>query len=292
MEKAGEIFIGTSGWSYPKGEGTWRGHFYPRGTANELAYYSSIFSVVEINSTFYRLPSAAMASSWAKKTPKDFKFSVKLWQKFTHPKMFKAQTGEDALISNADIEAFKEGIEPLKEAGKLAILLAQFPPSFYNNEANRKVLGAIIAFFKCYPLAVEFRHRSWSDDKHIGELLEENNVAWVKTDEPRFPSSVAEELPVTSDISYFRFHGRNREMWWKGDAETRYKYLYSDEELEELAQKVKTASEKAKQTFVFFNNHWQGYAPRNAIKLLQKLNLPRKDVFLEEKPEEKQSPLS
>lgn len=271
------IYIGTSGWSYPKGGGTWRGHFYPSG-ARELEYYSSIFPVVEVNSTFYRLPPASMSESWVKRTPKDFKFSVKLWQKFTHPKMFTAQTGEAAFISNEDVEVFKEGIRPLKEAGKLAVVLAQFPPSFYNDENSRKILGAIIAFFSCYPLAVELRHKSWSDDKHIEELLESNSVSWVNVDEPKFDSSIAEELPLTSDIAYFRFHGRNREMWWKGDSETRYKYLYGDTELERLAERIKKASENVKQTFVFFNNHWQGYAPRNAIKLLGMLNIPHEEI--------------
>jgi uncharacterized protein YecE (DUF72 family) len=125
-----------------------------------------------------------------------------------------------------------------------------------------------------YRLAVELRHRSWSDDENTARFLRENNAAWVKIDEPKFQSSIAAEVPVTSDMAYFRFHGRNREMWWKGDSETRYKYLYSSDEIDELAERVKSASEKAGLNFVLFNNHWQGYAPRNAVDMKKALRLP------------------
>ena len=92
----------------------------------------------------------------------------------------------------------------------------------------------------------------------------------------RFSSSVARELPITSDMAYFRFHGRNAEMWWKGDSETRYKYLYGPEEIEELSGRVKSAAGKTELLFAFFNNHWQGYAPRNAIEMKGALQLPLK----------------
>ena len=109
-------------------------------------------------------------------------------------------------------------------------------------------------------------------------MLRDNNVAWVQIDEPKFKSSIARELPITSDMAYFRFHGRNAEMWWKGDSETRYRYLYSPEEMAELTDKVKVASEKAELLFAFFNNHWQGYAPLNAVDMMKALQLPFKEV--------------
>ena len=126
-------------------------------------------------------------------------------------------------------------------------------------------------------MAVELRHRSWSDDSDTARLLQENNVAWVQIDEPKFKTSVAQELPITSDMAYFRFHGRNAEMWWEGNSETRYRYLYSPEEINELANKVRPAAEQTKLSFVFFNNHWQAYAPRNAIDMMKTLELPIKD---------------
>ena len=215
------LYIGTSGWSYPRGEGTWTGYFYPRGKVDELAYYSQFFNTVEINSSFYRPPNPGYVHNWARKVPADFLFTVKLWQKFTHPKMYQQSTGQDAAISREDVELFQRSLEPLANNGKLGALLAQFPPSFKNNGEGRQILEAVIRTFGHYNLAVELRHRSWSDDDNTARLLRENQVSWVQIDEPKFGTSVAREIPVTSDMSYFRFHGRNAEMWWKGNSETR-----------------------------------------------------------------------
>lgn len=272
------IYIGTSGWSYPRGEGTWTGTFYPRGKINELEYYSRFFNTVEINSTFYNPPAPGYTENWARRVPGDFLFTVKLWQKFTHPGMYENATGRDASISRQDIDTFKRSIEPLVVRGKLGAMLAQFPPSFTNDSNGQYILRAIIKEFGQYRLAVELRHRSWSDDPATANLLTTSNVAWVHIDEPKFKFSVARELPTTADFAYFRFHGRNAETWWKGDVETRYKYLYSPEEIQELAEKVETASTQARLTFVFFNNHWQGYAPRNASDLIRALQLPFKEL--------------
>jgi uncharacterized protein YecE (DUF72 family) len=272
------IYIGTSGWSYPKGEGTWTGYFYPIGKINELEYYSQFFNTVEVNSSFYRPPNPGFAENWVKRTPQDFKFAVKLWQKFTHPKMYQEATGEHAIISQNDIDWFLNSIDPLAQAGKLCALLAQFPPSFKNDDYDQQILNAVIRTFGSYPLAVELRHRSWSDDKNTAVLLKENNVAWVQIDEPKFSSSIAAEVPVTSEMAYLRFHGRNAENWWQGDTETRYKYLYSSEEIKELSDRVKKTSGQTSLTLAFFNNHWQGYAPRNAVDMQKTLQLSFRDI--------------
>ncbi len=112
------------------------------------------------------------------------------------------------------------------------------------------------------------------DDENTATFLRENNVSWVQIDEPKFQSSVAAEVPLTADIAYFRFHGRNKEMWWKGDSETRHKYLYSTAEIDELSDKVRSTASKTALLFAFFNNHWQGYAPRNAVSMIRSLGLP------------------
>lgn len=273
-----KLYIGTSGWSYPKGEGTWTGYFYPPGKINELEYYSQFFNTVEINSSFYRPPNPGYVYNWVRRVPEGFLFTVKLWQKFTHPKMYKEATGEEAVISQRDVDIFKQSIEPLVKYGKLGALLAQFPPSFKNDSYGKQILNAVIRTFGQYRLAVELRHRSWSDDKETATLLRENYASWVQIDEPKFKTSVAEDLPITSDMIYFRFHGRNAEMWWKGNTETRYQYLYSQEEVNELMDKVKSLTEKAKLAFVLFNNHWRGYAPRNAVDMQKALQLPFKEI--------------
>lgn len=266
----GKIYIGTSGWSYPKGEGTWNGYFYPKGTKNELGFYSQCFNCVEINSSFYTPLNPAYVWNWVKKTPPDFSFTVKLWQKFTHPEMFEKATGKVASLSGADVDIFKRGIAPLEATEKLGAVLAQFPPGFINTDENKLYLEALLNTFSQYPLAVELRHRSWSDDIKTRKLLSSLDIAWVQIDEPVFKSSISQELPLTSSkLAYLRFHGRNAQDWWTGNAETRYRYLYSAEEINELAERVKKAAGSAQTTFAFFNNHWQGYAPKNATDMKQ-----------------------
>jgi len=268
------MYIGTSGWSYPRGEGTWKGYFYPAGRIDELEYYSRFFTTVEINSSFYRPPDPGYVYNWVKRVPDGFLFTAKLWQKFTHPKMYKEATGEEAVIAQSDADLFNRSLEPLVKYNRLGALLAQFPPSFKNDARGQQVLSAVIRTFGEYRLAVELRHRSWSDDEGTAAFLTENNVAWVQIDEPKFGTSVAAEVPVTAEMAYFRFHGRNAADWWTGDSETRYRYLYSPAELAELAGRVKTAAENTRLLFAFFNNHWQGYAPRNATDLKKALQLP------------------
>ena len=286
MTYQAKIYVGTSGWSYPKGEGTWTGYFYPKGKINELEYYSQFFNTVEINSSFYRPPNPGYVYNWVRRVPEDFLFTVKLWQKFTHPKMYKEATGEEAAISMQDVDIFKRSIEPLLKSDKLGALLAQFPPSFRNDSFGQQVINAVSRLFGQYRLAVELRHRSWSDDPNIAKLLKEYNVAWVQIDEPKFKSSIAQDLPLTSDMAYFRFHGRNAETWWTGDSETRYKYLYSAEEIEELADRVKTTAGQTKLLFTLFNNHWRGYSPRNAIDMIRSLQLPFRELPMQVRMEE------
>jgi len=281
MAEQARVYVGTSGWSYPRCEGTWKGYFYPGGKIDELGYYSRFFNTVEINSSFYRPPDPELVRRWADRVPDGFLFTAKLWQKFTHPMMYEQATGEDATISQRDVDIFRKSLEPLAEQGKLGALLAQFPPSFKNNGFGRRILAAISRTFDQYRLAVELRHNSWSDDPDTARRLTAGNAAWVQIDEPKFKSSIAQELPITSDIAYFRFHGRNAEDWWRGDSETRYKYLYSDSEIQELSQRVSSVSRQTKLAFAFFNNHWQGYAPRNAVSMIKALKLPVKEIPLQ-----------
>ncbi len=278
MSPEKNIYIGTSGWSYPKGEGTWKGYFYPAGKINEMEYYSQFFNTVEINSSFYRPPDPAYVYNWERRVPTGFLFTVKLWQKFTHPKMYREATGEAAVISQQDVDIFNRSLEPLVKYKKLGALLAQFPPSFKNDGYGQQMLGALAQTFGQYPLAVELRHRSWSDDAGIAGLLRELNMAWVQIDEPKFSTSVAQEIPLTADMAYFRFHGRNAAEWWTGDSETRYRYLYSPDEIDGLAEKVKKAAAKTKLLFAFFNNHWKAYAPRNANDMKKALQMSFQDT--------------
>ena len=119
--------------------------------------------------------------------------------------MYKEVTGEEAVVSQHDVDLFNHSTEPLVRYGKLGALLAQFPPSFRNDSYGQQILTAVIKTLSQLRLAVELRHRSWSDDEKITQLLKENNVAWVQIDEPKFKFSIAKDLPITSGMTYFRY---------------------------------------------------------------------------------------
>lgn len=268
------IYVGTSGWSYPTGEGRWDGVFYPKGKdVDHLEYYARYFNTVEINSSFYRPIFPNVAKSWVKKTPKGFRFTAKLYQKFTHPKMFEEATGKEAELNVEDFDTFRAGLEPLAEAGKLGALLAQFPASFKRDEESITHLEDLIRRFEEYPLAVELRHRSWSDDPDTFKLLESYGVSWCIIDEPKFRTSIG-EVPLTGKVGYFRFHGRNAKEWWRGDRETRYNYLYSEPELKTLAGEVAGVAERTADSYVFYNNHFGAKAVVNALQMRLQFQQP------------------
>ena len=279
------IRIGTSGWSYPSGAGSWNGVFYPpRGRRHrprgfdELSYYAEHFDTVEVNSTFYGVPTPRTTRSWVTRTPDRFEFSIKIHQQFTHPKMFGAATGATPTArTTSDVDVFRAAIEPLLDAGKLGVLLAQFPPSFHNDGSTREYLAWLIAAFPDCPVAVELRHRSWSDE--VGEtltLLNRLGAAWVQIDEPKFRFSITQShLPNVKGLYYMRLHGRNADKWWHHDAaEERYDYLYSTTELQPFAETASAASRLVKKLYLYLNNHFAAKAVANAVVLKHKLDVP------------------
>jgi uncharacterized protein YecE (DUF72 family) len=293
----GEIRIGTSGWSYPSGKGKWTGVFYPATRSrskkfDELAFYAKHFDTVEVNSTFYRQPNADLARSWVDRTPRGFEFSVKLYQKFTHPRMFEERVvkslPEDvrddadaiqALVepNAADIDEFRRGIDPLAAGGRLGALLAQFPPSFKDSPASRDYVTALLRALHDYPIAVELRHRSWSD--RFGETLSLLNgfgAAWVQIDEPKFKFSIRQNyLPNVKGFYYMRLHGRNVANWWRRDkSEDRYDYLYTAAELKEFAETASAAKEIVKKVYLYSNNHFSAKSVANAVMIKEQLGEP------------------
>ncbi len=293
--------IGTSGWSYPGGRGTWNGIFYPparqrpRGF-DELSYYAEHFSTVEVNSTFYGQPRAEVTRRWADRTPGTFDFSVKLYQKFTHPGMYaRAVVGSlpedvrpaieasrsvvDELVqpNQTDLDAFRRGIDPLADRGKLGALLAQFPPSFKDGEAEREYLAELLRALSGYRVAVELRHRSWSD--RFGEVLALLNAfqaAWVQIDEPKFRFSIRQNyLPNVEGFYYMRLHGRNAAAWWNhASAEDRYDYLYSADELKEFSETAGAARRLVKNAYLYTNNHFSAKSVANAAMIKKQLGEP------------------
>ena len=275
------LYIGTSGWSYPKGAGTWDGVFYPPKLADrdKLTFYATYFNAVEINSSFYRPPAASAARQWVERVPDEFRFTAKLWQKFTHPKMFEDATGQEWRVQDADFDVFAEGTAPLVEAGKMGPLLAQFPASFRPTPAAIAYLEQLVRRLRDadFPLAVELRHRDWTEGEHavpIRTFLEECGVAWTMIDEPRFKTSIR-HVPLTATMAYFRFHGRNYQNWWRhGESEDRYNYLYTTDEQRHIANEVKEIATRSDETYAFYNNHYGAKAVINALQLESALGQP------------------
>ncbi|MPY91265.1 MAG: DUF72 domain-containing protein [Luteitalea sp.] len=301
-----DVRIGTSGWQYPRGRGAWNGLFYPTRTRrssgprtggaqrlDDLAYYAERFDTVEINTSFYRPVSPDVARRWVERTPAGFEFSVKLYQKFTHPEMYMKSVGRpDATIVQADLDDCFRGLEPFAATGKLGALLAQFPPRFKATDESREYLAWLLETFRAFSLAVELRHRSWSDDaQRTLDLLNETGAAWVQIDEPKFRFSIRQDLlPNTRGFYYMRLHGRNAAQWWRHDrAEDRYDYLYSAEELDPFVDVARAIGALVKKMYLYTNNHFAAKAAVNAIMLRDRMGLPNPGdypaAFVEQYPE-------
>jgi len=244
--------VGTSGYSFQD----WRGTFYPEDLpkGEMLPYYARHFDIVEINSTYYRIPSPYTFRSMLRKVPEGFGFTAKVPKEWTHE-----GKGEEVA------KPFGEAIAPLLESGTLLGLLAQFPWRFRNTPENRDYIRRSREWAGDVPLFVEFRHISWLKPEVL-DLLKEEGIGFVSVDEPRLRGLLPSEFHLTTDIGYVRLHGRNAEKWWSGGAE-RYDYLYSEEELREWAEEVRRRREKMRECWVFFNNCHRGQAAQNALQM-------------------------
>jgi uncharacterized protein YecE (DUF72 family) len=270
--------------------------FYPKRRSkqfDELAFYAEHFDTVEVNSSFYRVPAVTATKSWAARTPPGFEFALKLYQKFTHPEMFLKATGRDPSdLDRADVDAFRAAIEPLADAGKLGPLLAQFPASFKNEPDSRGYLEWLLQAFKEVPLAVELRHRSFSDDPgETLQLLAQYGAALVQIDEPKFRFSIRQNrLANVKTFYYMRLHGRNAAQWWSHEkSEDRYNYLYTEAELDPIVEDVQEASRDVKKTYLYANNHFSAKSVANAAnikhKLGQRLEGEYPEAFVERYPD-------
>ena len=265
-KRRGEIRVGPAGWIYAD----WEGVVYPRPKPpnfDEAAYLARFFDTIEINTTFYHPPTLQTAKGWVRKVAANpnFKFTAKLWQRFTH----------DRNANRQEEKVFKEGLAPLQEAGRLAALLLQFPWSFKNTQENREYLGGLVVEFMEYPLVLEVRHNSWNEPETF-RLLAGLGVGFCNIDQPVIGRSLApsDRSILQSGVGYVRLHGRNYEHWFSSEErpEERYNYLYSMEELEPWAQRIRNIAERTDVTYVITNNHFQGKAIANALQLISLLS--------------------
>ena len=244
----GEILLGTSGWDYPE----WIGRVYPpRGAEDKLRYYAGRFPIVEVNSTFYHLPSVNVAASWVRRTPSRFRFAAKFPQSITHERQL--------VGANEQLQQFLSVLRPLRDAGKFAAALLQLPPSL------RFEPGTVRAFYELLPadlpVAVEFRESSWLAPESF-DLLKEFHLAYVIVDEPQLPV----QLEVTGPFAYIRWHGHGNPVW--------YDYTYSAEQIASWVPQVRAVAEKTDTIYGFFNNHFRGDAAVNCQSLTEALGLP------------------
>lgn len=255
-----KIRIGPAGWSYKD----WEGVVYPQKPGpkfDPLEYLARFFDTIEINSSFYRPPTASTTKSWAKRVAgnPDFTFTAKLHRVFTH---------ERGKATAQDERDFRLGIDVLAEAGRLGAILLQFPWSFKNTDDERAFLTKLLDRFKDYPLVIEVRHTSWNRAATYEEF-EELGVGICNIDQPLFKKSIKPSALTTSRVGYVRLHGRNYQNWFRDSAprDERYNYLYSTEELDPWVTRIKQVAKQAKETYVITNNHFLGKAVVNALEI-------------------------
>jgi len=291
----GDILVGVTSWT----EATLieSGRFYPqwaRSAEARLKYYASQFPIVEVDSTYYALPAERTAGLWVTRTPDNFIFDIKAFRLLTHHRTELARLPKDLReavpqnlkekknvyyrdlpdeIRDEIWQRFQSALLPLDSAGKLGVVLFQFPPWFMPSPEHLEYIEFSQKKLPQYRLAVEFRHWSWASEKNLDRtisLLRDNKMSYVCVDEPQgFKSSVPPVAEATSDIGVVRFHGRNTEMWQKDSksAAERFNHLYSEEELTEWTPRIKDLASKTKQLHALFNNCYSDKAVVNARQM-------------------------
>lgn len=292
----GNILVGTCSWtdaSLVKDS-----DFYPskaRSAEDRLQYYQSQFDLVEVDSSYYSIPSTINSKLWVERTDLGFIFDMKAFRLFTGhqtpinslPADIKGELPANLVHLKANVymrdmpsellselwHRFEQAIAPLKEREKLGVVLFQFPPWF---SFSAKQLDHIVyckTMLHDYDLAIEFRNRSWLSDSNREKtfgFLQDNDLAYVCVDEPQgFRSSIPPISEATSNIAMVRYHGRNSQMWESkhATANQRFDYRYSEDELKVWVPKIKQLSEKAGQVHVLFNNHYRDKAVSNAKQM-------------------------
>ena len=249
--------VGCTGWGYDD----WTGPFYPAGTpaAEYLARYARVFDLTEVDSSFYRAPSPFLARRWAAQTPPEFRFAMKVPQEVTH------RAAEP--FNSQGLRTFLQGIEPVRSAGKLGPLVAQFPPSFKRAAGAARLTEIVEAIPREYRLAVELRHASWWEDETV-RLLEGRGAALIWSVYP----GVHPPYRATADFLYARFVGDR--------ALTTFDRIQRDATpaMEEMKRRFEDEGRSARDVFVLLNNHFMGFGPGTAQRMQEVLGVPKADL--------------
>lgn len=295
-----DVRIGTASWTDPE---FIKAGWYPpdvKGDAEgRLRYYAEHFPMVEVNASFYALPTVVTTEAWAVRTPERFRFHVKAHQIISgHPSepgrlpppLRELPYQADAKgrirkpsreLRDSVIDSLLEAVGPLGD--KLGAILVQLPPYVVSGPDQRRELARIIDRLKPARTAVEFRHRSWAEPgerEAAAELLGERDAAWVVVDAPRIDAKnvMPPIVEVTSPaLAYLRLHGRNKETWNTGrSVAERFDHVYTDEEMEEWVDPVLDMAERAQEVAVVFNNNARDYALRNAARFGELLSAAKR----------------
>jgi uncharacterized protein YecE (DUF72 family) len=290
-----EVLIGTCSWADKTlvEQTDW----YPQRTMTpeqRLRFYASRFPVTEIDSTYYAPPAERQARLWAERTPKGFRFDVKAYSLLTgHPtkarslwKDLREQLPHEVLqkpnlyAKDLDPDALDEAwrrfaaaLRPLHEAGRLGAVLFQYPPWFTPRRDNRQQIEALRERLPDYRISVEFRSPRWlaeeRDRERTLDLLQEHELTFVCVDAPAVSGLPQVFAITTPELLVARFHGRSDATWkgHAGSAAERFRYLYSEEELRELAQPLAELAGETTQAHLLMNNCYRDYGVRNAAQL-------------------------
>jgi len=258
-----------------------------------LRFYAEQFNTVEVDSTFYALPAERNAKLWAERTPIGFVFNIKPFALMTQhpaeisrlPKQLRDMvptaarnnrqlTRPSKEVVDMAFRMFWSAMAPLREAGKLGMLAFQFPPYFIPKPPNLDYLASLPERLPGASIAVEFRHPSWVRDKvrraETMNFLRSHGLYYTSIDAPEDNSILPSFVEATGDQVYVRFHGKNRENWFKRNitAAERFKYLYSERELQSLAQEFGNLEQQGvKRAFAIFNNCYQNFGIMNATTM-------------------------
>ncbi len=284
----GRILVGTSSWADPGFVEKW----YPQGmpARERLPWYAAQFEAVEVNSTFYAIPDSHTVRRWGEVTPRGFTFDVKLHRLLSRhsapldslPTDLRTQARTNArgrvvlepALEEAVVRRMLEGLEPLREAGKLGALLLQLTPAFAPGRRMLEELNGLVETLKPHRLAVELRHRGWVSERNLEETLGwycDHDVAFVAVDAPpgdHVPIMPDLDAVTTAELAYLRMHGRNAAGYLHGQSVAeRFGWVYSDDELEEIAGRARSLAEDAGEVHVMFNNNRDDDAPTAALRL-------------------------
>jgi uncharacterized protein YecE (DUF72 family) len=258
--------VGVAGWIYPD----WKGIVYPReSNIDRLEYLSSFFNTIEINTSFYSIPTPQVVGKWmhSVRANPNFTFCAKLYKQFTHG--MDLRKGDPSIDSTA-AASFKNSFQTMRDSGLLGALLIQFPYRFHYTHTNIEHLKRVFGLFKEYPLVAEFRHKSFYRQSFL-DFLKQETVAFANIDQPQLSNSMPSTNILTHhEIAYLRFHGRNSESWFAAEAGVaeRYDYDYSQEEYEKYFEMIQEVQKSNGVIYIIFNNHYRAHQIKNALEFL------------------------